>query len=457
MELKDIHKKNWLVPFGRELWSFFDRKACAKRLQPLLALPLQERFERWKMKAMRERGFLCGTLLPHELIPVLSFEDPKHRGTAMFVNTLCHQFELLMELHVLCEQVPSEPYTMLERLSIFAAHVDSLKDVEKLSDLADDDWGEEGSKLRGKLAKKVGPSARTIADRLKKSALHDSHQPLLGLPFYRVLVYADTMQLLSLAFKKYTQGSLEAEDVQSLLAFNYMQKVYLIETLVALAYADNILTRLEKRLLNGVFEMARLPKHERNEVWKTLGRPLALMDICAHVKDELTKRFLFEQVILQSCLEGDGPNEDEKEFIEQLAENLGIDAVEILEFEAETLVFLDSHPAVLESLEWNSSLRRYRSYLNHRIEHVVRDNMEKLGIEVRETKELVQLMLERTRRKLTEEEELKVKEQLLDICRSIPALAVFCVPGGSILLPLLLKYLPFELRPSAFVEKDEHL
>lgn len=76
-------------------------------------------------------------------------------------------------------------------------------------------------------------------------------------------------------------------------------------------------------------------------------------------------------------------------------------------------------------------------------------NKNSLIQELKESKELVFLIKESTTRTLTEEEKGKVKEQLLDICKSIPALTVFMLPGGALLLPLLIKMIP-NLLPSAF-------
>jgi len=53
---------------------------------------------------------------------------------------------------------------------------------------------------------------------------------------------------------------------------------------------------------------------------------------------------------------------------------------------------------------------------------------------------------------LSEEEKLKIRVQLLDICKAIPALAVFMLPGGALLLPLLIKLIP-DILPSAFKEE----
>ena len=45
----------------------------------------------------------------------------------------------------------------------------------------------------------------------------------------------------------------------------------------------------------------------------------------------------------------------------------------------------------------------------------------------------------------------KVKKQLLEICKTIPSLAIFLLPGGSLLLPILIKFIP-TLLPSSFNE-----
>mgnify|MGYP003453682691 len=56
-----------------------------------------------------------------------------------------------------------------------------------------------------------------------------------------------------------------------------------------------------------------------------------------------------------------------------------------------------------------------------------------------------------TTRDLDVTEKKKIKKQLLDICKSIPSLTIFLLPGGSLLLPILIKFIP-TLLPSSFNE-----
>ncbi len=87
------------------------------------------------------------------------------------------------------------------------------------------------------------------------------------------------------------------------------------------------------------------------------------------------------------------------------------------------------------------------------IRELVKKNKARLYQELRESKELMILLTKSTHKKLTEEEKEKVKEQLLDILKGIPAFAIFMLPGGVLLLPLLIKFIP-DIMPSSF-RKDE--
>lgn len=74
--------------------------------------------------------------------------------------------------------------------------------------------------------------------------------------------------------------------------------------------------------------------------------------------------------------------------------------------------------------------------------------------EICETKELYNLLQKWSMGEaLTPSQKKAVKSQLIDICKTIPALAIFLVPFGSIFLAVLIKFLPFNIMPSAFIEK----
>ena len=85
------------------------------------------------------------------------------------------------------------------------------------------------------------------------------------------------------------------------------------------------------------------------------------------------------------------------------------------------------------------------------IKVLLEKNKRRLIAELNQSKELVILLRKSTYKKLTEEEKDRVKSQLIDILKGIPAFAVFMLPGGILLLPLLIKLIP-EILPSSFRE-----
>ena len=87
------------------------------------------------------------------------------------------------------------------------------------------------------------------------------------------------------------------------------------------------------------------------------------------------------------------------------------------------------------------------------IKELLLKNKKRLHIELQQSKEAIYLLKKSTHTTLSEEEKEKVKNQLLDICKVIPSFTIFMLPGGALLLPLLIKLIP-EILPSAFREDD---
>jgi hypothetical protein len=85
---------------------------------------------------------------------------------------------------------------------------------------------------------------------------------------------------------------------------------------------------------------------------------------------------------------------------------------------------------------------------------LIKRNKNRFLKEITESKELMQLLAKSTHKDLDLEEKKKIKKQLLDICKTVPSLTIFLLPGGSLLLPILIKFIP-KLLPSAFNENED--
>ena len=101
-------------------------------------------------------------------------------------------------------------------------------------------------------------------------------------------------------------------------------------------------------------------------------------------------------------------------------------------------------------------LKKFGSKTIDSVRGIIKKNLPLIKKEIEETKELSELLLKWSKEgKLTKSEMKKVKDQLFDILKAIPALAILIIPFGTLILYLLIKMLPFNILPSAFLENSE--
>ena len=145
--------------------------------------------------------------------------------------------------------------------------------------------------------------------------------------------------------------------------------------------------------------------------------------------------------------------EEETEFLEDLCENLEIEHFELEESLRIVENFMLKSKDNVTFLSEVSKYDKVYASLTKRWTKVILRNRDKLSNEMRESKELVRLIKKSRSSELSKEERAAVKLQFKDLAKSIPALAIFMLPGGVILLPLVLKLIP-DLIPSAFKENE---
>ena len=109
---------------------------------------------------------------------------------------------------------------------------------------------------------------------------------------------------------------------------------------------------------------------------------------------------------------------------------------------------------IVEEEQYIESFLRERQYRKKKLRALKRDlrkNAKKINEEVNLTRDASILLKKHAKgEKLTKSEKKIVKTSLIDICKVVPSLGIFLLPGGLVLLPLVSKILPFDLMPSAF-------
>jgi len=141
-------------------------------------------------------------------------------------------------------------------------------------------------------------------------------------------------------------------------------------------------------------------------------------------------------------------------FLHHLAEILSITDLFVEHSIHDTNEFITKYKSEIPYFQYTNPVKHFFDHTTQNVEVLIRRNKNRLFKEISESKELMVLLAKSTRKDLDEKEKKKVKKQLLDICKTIPSLTIFLLPGGSLLLPILIKFIP-KLLPSAFNENLE--
>ena len=145
---------------------------------------------------------------------------------------------------------------------------------------------------------------------------------------------------------------------------------------------------------------------------------------------------------------------EEAYFLYKLGELMGLDDAFIGESMAETNAFIVHHKSEIPYFNYSNPVRHFYDHITENVIVLIRRNKNRLLKEISESRELMVLLAHSTGRDLDAKEKKKVKRQLLDICKTIPSLTIFLLPGGSLLLPILIKFIP-KMLPSVFNENNE--
>ncbi len=241
------------------------------------------------------------------------------------------------------------------------------------------------------------------------------------------------------------------------LAFDY----YLIHDKNPFEYA----AKMEETLTNTVF-LALNSKEKQDEydqlLVKLFASSVRYTDISTEEEasfdyieldpytDEIEKKYILDLTSM-AVWNDKKLDKGEQTFMSTLGAELEIPEDIVNESVNLVQVFISDHKDQISYFNYSHPALHFYQQTSKTVSVLILRNKKRLIKEISESKDLMILLGQSTVRDLSKEEKKQVKQQLLDICKTIPSLAIFILPGGSLLLPLLVKFIP-QLLPSAFNE-----
>lgn len=142
-------------------------------------------------------------------------------------------------------------------------------------------------------------------------------------------------------------------------------------------------------------------------------------------------------------------DQKERKFLNDFGQKFNLSPTKINESLASVNEFYQTYKDDIALLSTKNLAKRFYDHSSRMVKKLITRNSKRLFQELKESKELVKLLSQSTIRDLNEQEQKKMQEQMMDLLKSIPSLAIFMLPGGAFLLPLFIKFIP-KLLPSAF-------
>ncbi|MCE2711595.1 MAG: LETM1 domain-containing protein [Cryomorphaceae bacterium] len=256
---------------------------------------------------------------------------------------------------------------------------------------------------------------------------------------HNVFVYLDVILFHEELSGRSSSSSQEYDE----LAMNALNAISLASS------SDGVIEAKERTMFKVFLASANMSESSRSDAEKRFKRGASFTDFTELLqKSELSKRFLIDLSCLVIFSNHDAVSEERK-FLIDLTKHMGFGENELNEALALTEQFILNNHEKVPFLSDSSSLEKLYGSLSKRWIKVLGRNKDKLATELKESKELVALIRKSATTELTKEEKEAVKEQFKDIVKTMPSLAIFLLPGGAVLLPLVLKIIP-DLVPSAF-------
>ncbi|MEM6262379.1 MAG: hypothetical protein AAGI38_07725 [Bacteroidota bacterium] len=230
----------------------------------------------------------------------------------------------------------------------------------------------------------------------------------------------------------------------------------ILDLISAAAHADEEIHVEERELFNHFFESADLSPVRLQAARKRFKEGVSLNDLPLSADEPwIVRKYLLELALL-TVFSNQEIDPREWTFLEKLAARMGLDPSELPHSRVAVKGFVLHHWQDVHFLQSRDNYLILSDRYIRDLKSLVIRNQKLVVQEIHESRELVTLLAKYTKEGLTEEESERVRRQLLDILKSVPALALLMLPGSFLTLPILFRILPKEVfLPSSFLDDKE--
>jgi LETM1-like protein len=437
-----LGKPGWLEQVVRGVVGAWTPDLTSRSAQQALKLPPGRGRARSYVRGMlRESGLLFGT--PNTL--GMEGVGPEEQ---IFLAVLRVLVSIALDVAACADAAPGpRPEQVLLLLAALGHHVDEATDIHRRIERASKQWF---------LLQK---SWLQVEAALEARAVSLAADPYYGLVLHNGALFVDANVFGRLAVEYFSGSTFPREAVERRLAFAARQKARLVEVLVGLVTAERRPGFPARRAILRQIDDLQLPGSLAEDTARfarrAFDKPVPVKRLTQGLRSVEMKRFIVEQTLLASLVDG-RRSPHEVEWTQTLGKQLGFGAERLRDMELEMAEFYKRHRNVVDVFSLSGGAEVMGEEWVDQMSATMKKNYRALLKEIRETGELSKLLARAARgQKLSQEQKAQMREQLINVAKAVPALAIFAAPGGLLLLLALAKVLPFDVLPSSFRDDED--
>ncbi|MCL2012945.1 MAG: LETM1 domain-containing protein [Cystobacterineae bacterium] len=356
-----------------------------------------------------------------------------------------------------------------------------------------------------RLLKSAKPMAKPIHKQLR-SALQAlfpvlSQDGRFALLLHNVGIWANAQFFARLSYDYFSKGTFAPRRIARQRALIQRQKAVLAMVFCGILCHQRLPKPYARRSILRQLKSLRLPPTSaalvQRFVWQSMHQPLPMEALLSELKTHNIRHFVLFQVFLASLLEereasrtkllleGELPQEplaplasvvagtvlpehtqphavavvenaSPVDWVWALGAQLKFSPGEVNQLQLEVMEFFAENKTQVDIFFIGEGARWFGEEFFFNIQRQFGKAYRALGIQLRQTGEASLLLAKAVSgQKLSQLQKRKLKEELINLAKVVPALAIFAAPGGLFLLLALGKLLPFSLLPSGFQEAME--
>ena len=249
-------------------------------------------------------------------------------------------------------------------------------------------------------------------------------------------------------FSAYLRGK-----AKGFLSFSESYALQILQAIVFAAKLDGVINKAEIRLIKYFISSAGISEKTEGIIDDLISNKNAKITDCDFQKsNKLFSYYVFDMAtfMLETTHQ---TYKNEHAYHLELGKLLNLDEQERESSISQCKAFIIESSQNIELLTKSTETKLVYSNLSKRYLKILGRGKDQFLQEIKESKELMTLVKKSTHTELTSKEKEIVKAQFKDIVKTMPSIAIFLIPGGSLLLPFILKLVP-DMMPSAFKSNE---